>query len=102
MKALIDPNVQAQYVLSWEQKTKPDGKPYWSPIFATYPNSARICEVTQSDFPVAEPLFWVDCADDVLPDDWYYDTLNKTINYVNNEPVPPAVDQPTVNGTQNL
>lgn len=32
----------------------------------------RICEVAQRPFDVAEPLFWVECDDNVRESDFYY------------------------------
>lgn len=32
----------------------------------------RVAEVMPSEFPVAEPLFWVDCPDEVVADMWIY------------------------------
>lgn len=32
----------------------------------------RIAQVSESDFPVAPPLFWVDCPIDCEADLWYY------------------------------
>lgn len=32
----------------------------------------RIAQVSVSVFPVASPLFWVDCPDDCAADLWYY------------------------------
>lgn len=31
----------------------------------------RICQVEEQDFPVAEPLYWVDCPNDITTD-WTY------------------------------
>jgi hypothetical protein len=31
----------------------------------------RVCEITSAEFPVAEPLFWVDCPDEVEAE-WVY------------------------------
>jgi hypothetical protein len=33
-------------------------------------------------FEVAEPLFWVDCADDVVADQFWYDPETQTIKPV--------------------
>lgn len=34
----------------------------------------RVAQVVADDvFPVAEPLFWMDCADDVVADQFYWD-----------------------------
>lgn len=32
----------------------------------------RVAEVMPSEFAVAEPLFWVDCPDEVVADMWIY------------------------------
>lgn len=32
----------------------------------------RVAEVMSSEFPVAAPLFWVDCPDEVVADMWIY------------------------------
>lgn len=42
----------------------------------TFPNGitgVRIAEVSSEGFPVAPPLFWVDCADYVTQEDYYWD-----------------------------
>ena len=49
------------------------------------PNSYRVAAVIDSHpFDVAEPLFWVECADDVVVDQWYYHSL--TLEII---PIPP-------------
>ena len=52
MKALISPNEKVQL---------PDGI-----------EGERVAWVCAEEYPSAPPLFWVDCADDVLPDLFYY------------------------------
>lgn len=47
----------------------------------------RVAEVALTTFEVAPPLFWVDCADDVIADQFYYDPTDDQIKAV---PVPPA------------
>ena len=32
----------------------------------------RIAAVVADEFPVAEPLYWVDCPDDCVQDKWIY------------------------------
>ena len=81
MKALIDPRFSVQYVDSWS------GTPL-KPVYATYPDSARVCQVADAEFEVAQPLFWVDCADDVIADEFYYDTQQNIIFPVVNAPKP--------------
>lgn len=59
----------------------------------------RVAEVAQSDFPIAPPLFWVDCADDVIADLFYYNPTNGEILPT---PQPPETSQPVVEGAQSL
>lgn len=37
----------------------------------------RVAEVTAQEFEVAQPLFWVNCDDACVADQWYYDTDKK-------------------------
>lgn len=53
----------------------------------------RIAEVEQVPFEVALPLYWVECADEVNEDDWYF---NQSTNQCELKPVPPPVDVPNV------
>lgn len=32
----------------------------------------RVAQVAESDFPVAPPLFWIDCPDECVADLWWY------------------------------
>ena len=82
-KALISPNeTPISYISSWTTESP------FQPIMATYPNSCRVAEVCPSEFEVALPLFWVDCADDVVADQFYYDTNDQTIKPIVNTPYP--------------
>ena len=58
----------------------------------------RVAQVEPADqtFPVADPLFWADCADDVVADQFYYDPETQTILPV------PQPEQPVATGTQTL
>lgn len=87
-KAIIDPRETIFYVSGYDAKGKP--------IYTLIPNSARVAEIADAEFPVAEPLFWVDCADDVVADQWYYDVIQAACF-----PVPTA-PQPEVTGAQVL
>jgi hypothetical protein len=51
----------------------------------------RVADVHETGFEVAEPLFWVDCADDVLADQFYYDPSDSTIKLVPERPMPETV-----------
>lgn len=61
----------------------------------------RVAQVEQDAniFPVAEVMFWVDCANDVVADLFWYDPQDKVIKPV---PAPEPQTQPTVNGAETL
>lgn len=80
-EALVDPTTVVQVVTGWEVNPDPTSKKKYLPIFTPIENSARVCEVVPqgAGFPVAPPLFWVACADDVVADQWYYNTVTAEI-----------------------
>jgi hypothetical protein len=39
----------------------------------------RIAQVQDNEFEVASPLFWVDCNNDVIADQFWYDPADQTI-----------------------
>jgi len=53
----------------------------------------RVAEVEPESFSVAEPLFWVDCADDVVADYFWYDPQDQTI-----KPIPQPEPEPAPEG----
>lgn len=62
----------------------------------------RIAEVCETEFPIAPPLFWTPCADDVQADLWYYDPADQQIK-LTPQPTPVAdPEQPTTQETQTL
>jgi hypothetical protein len=67
-------------------------------------NGYRVAEVVEQPFEVNPVLFWVECADDVVADVYYYDPATQQIVLVpvpEPEPVPELV-QPTTTGAQEL
>jgi hypothetical protein len=62
MNALISPNERAQYISAW------DGV---HPVFTIV--GQRVAQVQETVFDVAQPMFWITCADDVKADRFYYD-----------------------------
>jgi hypothetical protein len=48
----------------------------------------RVAEVSDTTFEVAPPLFWVECADDVIADEFYYDEATHAIIAVPVKPTP--------------
>jgi len=92
MYALIDPNASEQYISSWAEPVAPSK--LYTPVYSKI--GQRVCQVEQEEFPVAQPLFWVACADDVVADAFYFDEPSQTIIPVpadapnpNPEPAPP-------------
>lgn len=61
----------------------------------------RVAQVEPDDkiFPVAEGMYWVDCADTTTADTVWYDAGTGTFNEF---PAPAAKSQPTVTGAQTL
>lgn len=53
----------------------------------------RVAQVAADNetFVVAEGLFWVDCADDVVADQFYYDPITQQIILI---PLPPPKPKP--------
>lgn len=93
-KALIDPQTNVEYISSWTNESPP------KPIYSIYPNSARVAQVALTEFEVAPPLFWVNCEDNVVQDEYWYDTVSSTIKPVENVPAP--IPKSTTQGTQTL
>jgi hypothetical protein len=74
--ALIDPNASpVSYISGWTTDTDPQ------PIYTQIENSCRVAQVEPNGktFEVAPPLFWAECADDVVTDDWYFNLDDKEI-----------------------
>lgn len=93
-KALISPNqAPIKYISSWQPNPDTQSLIKFLPVFADYPNSCRVAQVEAESFPVAPPLFWTDCADNVVADQYYYDTVGKTIQQIVNAPYPGPVEQ---------
>jgi hypothetical protein len=65
MFALISPNEEA-----WSNSNPPQ------PAVIL---GQRVAEVSASEFPVASPLFWLPCANDVVADQYYYDPADQQI-----------------------
>lgn len=59
----------------------------------------RIAQTESSEniFSVADPLYWIDCADEVIADQWYYDTVDQIIKLI---PVSELKSQTISNNTQ--
>ena len=43
-------------------------------------SGVRVAEVTEQPFEIAPPLYWVDCDDACVADEWYFNTeINECI-----------------------
>jgi hypothetical protein len=42
----------------------------------------RVAQVEEQEFEVAQPLFWVDCTEDVKADQFWYDPVDQTIKTI--------------------
>ena len=82
MKALISPNDPTpSYVSGWTTKTI-EGVLCDVPICTEISNAYRVAQVEETEFEVANPLFWVDCNNSVVADLWYYDFSDNTIKEI--------------------
>jgi hypothetical protein len=55
-------------------------------------------ELEENIFAVADPLYWMDCADEVVANYWYFDPVDSTIKevYATSLPVNPIGGAPNV------
>lgn len=96
--ALISLQENACKVVGWRS-----GDEIPEPVIEAISNAARVAEVAESTFPVADTLFWVECADNVIADEWYYDIVGQQILAVPAAPPMPASgNQPSSTGSQTL
>lgn len=59
----------------------------------------RVAQVSEQEFLVAEPLFWINCSDEIVADQYWYDPVDQTIKLLP-ETVPQS--QPISTGAQDL
>lgn len=45
-------------------------------------NGYRVAQVEEDSFPVADTLFWVECSDNIVADQYYYDPADQTIKAI--------------------
>lgn len=95
--ALISPNESVSYISSWEVR----GSIYY-PIYTTIVGGERVAEVVDAQFEVAPPLFWAECADNVVADQFYYESQTQQILPKPGDAPEPEPVQPTVSGAQTL
>jgi hypothetical protein len=56
---------------------------------------AQVVEV-ESIFPVADPLYWMDCDDQVVADQYWFDPSDSTLKEMPSPVVQPIGDAPNV------
>lgn len=88
MKALISPTESVSHIVSWIPNPNTQSRTKYLPVMEVIPNAERVCEVMENEFEVAPPLFWVDCSNDVIADEYYYDNINAEIKVIVNAPYP--------------
>jgi hypothetical protein len=81
--ALISPLEEISYISGWQSNPIDMGDAIWTKL------GWRVADTANPPFEVASPYFWVECADNVVRDLYYYDPNTKQIN-----PVPPNVPMP--------
>ena len=96
MKALINPSEESKYISSYNE---------YEPVYTIL--GQTVCEVTENQFEVASPLFWIDCNSDIQPYWYYYDITTKSILIKPDDakappPDPKTANQPTTSGTQTI
>lgn len=64
----------------------------------------RIAQVESAEniFGVADPLYWIDCTDNVIADQWYFDANENVIKEIPAPVIIPAKNQPSTSGSQSL
>lgn len=81
-EAMISPVEPRQYQSGWDEANNP-----------IYVEGYRVAQVVPEGqtFPMAEPIYWMLCADDVEQDTYYFDTTANAIL-----PVPVCPPNPSV------
>ena len=62
-------------------------------------NGYRVAEVADAPFDVASPLFWVECADEVVSDAFYFSLTDRVIKAV---PLQELDTAPQITGEPNV
>jgi len=87
MKALISPSQTVEYISEYSDM----GDGVYKQIFSNIPNGQRVADISENEFDVAEPLFWVDCDNSTLPTTHYYDSSDSTVKLISDlEPPYPS------------
>lgn len=89
-QAMISPQEIREYQTGWNGT---------EPVYAEGWRVAQVVPEGQT-FPMADPIFWIDCADEVTQDGWVYSPLDNQLYVANLPPLP--IEQPTTSGIETL
>lgn len=70
MKALISP--QETFTWTWVTSWKQVNDKWVANTTESIENCQRVAQVELTQFDVAPPLFWIDCPNNCVADQWYY------------------------------
>lgn len=62
----------------------------------------RVAEIVDQPFEVYQTLFFVECSDQVVANEWYYDQADQQIKEIPLYVLPEPINQPVTSGTQSL
>ena len=62
----------------------------------------RVAEIHETGFEIALPLFWVDCDDTIVADQYWFDPTNNSFKKIPITKDIKTIDQPVTQGTQTI
>ena len=62
----------------------------------------RVAEIHETGFEIALPLFWVDCDDSIVADQYWFDPINNSFKEIPITQDAKTIDQPVTEGTQTI
>lgn len=67
----------------------------------------RVAEISDTTFEVASPLFWVECVDDIVANEYWYDPISESFQVmpepqIEVTPITADLNQPSTTGSQDL
>ncbi len=89
MLALINPLEKEKRISAYEKTKGEFNFVFYKAVLTEIENSAKICQTEENSFEVAEPMFWVNCEENVDNNGmFYYDTTENMIKPIIHEPAP--------------
>jgi len=87
MKALVSTEEKALYISSYTSQGSGEDITY-IPVQSELEDSYRITQVADAEFPVHPSNLWIDCGDNVNPQEYYYQPSSSTIKLIPNASIP--------------